>query len=266
MLREGELIYLLDESGKRHWLTLGPGMIKAAGLGVVDGAKLLGKQEGITIPLAGQRFVALRPGAVELMASLDRGAQVIMPKDAATILLRCDLKPGDAVVESGVGSGSLTTALLNAVGDDGWVVSVEIREDFAQKARKNVERVGERLNWELRIGDIAEAVIEANVDAVVLDLPNPWDALDNVATFLRPGGRFCAYVPNMNQVERVVRDLRERGYVEVEALENIQRGMEVHEAGVRPSYETLGHTGYLVFARRAATGPDEPRNKTDDTT
>jgi len=256
MLREDDLVYLLDEKGKRYWITLNPGMLKVPGLGVLDGSKVIGQEEGSEVSLAGQGFVVLRPGAVELMESLDRGPQVITPKDAATILLRCDLKPGDAVVESGVGSGSLTTALLNAVGDDGWVISVEIREDFAQKARRNVSRLGEPLNWELRLGDIAEVVIESKVDAVVLDLADPWDALDNVETFLRPGGRFCAYLPNMNQAERLVRELRVRRYVEIDALENIQRGLEVHEAGVRPSYETLGHTGYLIFARKAA-GRDE---------
>ena len=250
MLREDDLVYLLDEKGNRYWITLNPGMLKVPGLGVMDGSKIIGKEEGSTMPLAGTTFVVLRPGAVELMESLDRGAQIITPKDAATIIMRCDLKPGDAVVESGVGSGALTTALLNAVGEDGWVISVEIREDFAQKARRNVGRMGQLLNWELRLGNITNAVIESNVDAVILDLANPWDALQNVAGFLRPGGRFCAYTPNMNQAERIVRELRRRGYVEIEALENIQRGLEVHDAGVRPSYETLGHTGYLVFARR----------------
>jgi tRNA (adenine57-N1/adenine58-N1)-methyltransferase len=256
MLREDDLVYLLDEKGKRYWIKLNPGMLKVPGLGVLDGSKVIGREEGSEVPLAGMAFVVLRPGAVELMDSLDRGAQIIMPKDAATILLRCDLKPGDAVVEAGVGSGSLTTALLNAVGDDGWVISVEIREDFAQKARRNVQRLGEPLNWELRMGDVAEVVIESKVDAVVLDIPNPWDALPNLETFLRPGGRFCAYVPNMNQVERIVRELRRRRYIEVEALENIQRGLEVHEVGVRPSYDTLGHTGYLVFARKTASGTE----------
>lgn len=251
MLREGELIYLLDDQGKRHWVTLTQGMVKIPGLGVVNGSRLIGSSEGGRVSLGELELTALRPGARELMESLDRGPQIIMPKDAATVMLYLDLKPGDAVVESGVGSGSMTTALLNAVGMDGMVISIELREEFAAKARRNVQRSPFAKAWDLRIGDIREAPIEANVDAVVLDVPSPWDALENVGSFLRPGGRLCAYVPNINQVEQTVWALRRQGYVEVEALENLQRRMEVHEGGIRPSFDALGHTGYLVFARRA---------------
>lgn len=251
MLREGELIYLLDEKGKRHFLQLAPGMIKMPGLGVINGDKLIGLDEGARISLGDKEFVALRPGAQELMDSLDRGPQIILPKDAATILFKLDLKPGDAVVESGVGSGSLTTALLNAVGSEGMVVSIELREEFGSKARRNLSRSPFIKAWDLRIGDVVSAPVEAEVDAVVLDMPNPWDALKNVGTFLRPGGRFCAYLPNTNQVERLVWALRSDGYVEIEALENLQRRLEVHEGGIRPSFESIGHTGYMVFARRA---------------
>jgi tRNA (adenine57-N1/adenine58-N1)-methyltransferase catalytic subunit len=254
MLREGELVYLLDERSKRHWLQLAPGMIKMPGLGVINSTKLIGLEEGSRIRLGEKEFVILRPGAQELMESLDRGPQIVLPKDAATILFKLDLKPGDAVVESGVGSGSLTTALLNAVGSEGMVVSIELREEFASKARKNMARSPFVKAWDLRIGDVISAPVETEVDAVALDMPNPWDALPNVGTFLRPGGRFCAYVPNANQVERLVWALRSNGYVEIEALENLQRQLEVHEGGIRPSFESIGHTGYMVFARRALSG------------
>jgi len=257
MLSDGELVYLLDGRGKRHWLQLAPGMIKMPGLGVLNGSKLIGLEEGSRISLGEREFVVLRPGAQELMESLDRGPQIILPKDAATIVFKLDLKPGDAVVESGVGSGSLTTALLNAVGSDGMVVSIELREEFAAKAKRNVSRSSFAKAWDLRSGDVTNTPVEAEVDAVVLDMPNPWDALPNVATFLRPGGRFCAYVPNTNQVERLVWALRSEGYVEVEALENLQRQLEVHEGGVRPSFESIGHTGYMVFARRALARPHQ---------
>jgi len=128
---------------------------------------------------------------------------------------------------------------------------VEVREEFAQKARRNVERAGLGDRWNLRIGDVKNIDIEAAVDAVSLDMPDPWLALDNIGRSLRSGGRFAGYVPNTNQVADVVNGLRERGYQEVVALENIQRFIEVHPGGVRPSFESLGHTGYMVFGRRA---------------
>jgi tRNA (adenine57-N1/adenine58-N1)-methyltransferase len=92
------------------------------------------------------------------------------------------------------------------------------------------------------------------VDAVSLDMPDPWLAIDNIDRFLRPGGRISIYVPNTNQVADAVNGLKEHGYLQIDALENIQRHIVVHPGGVRPSFETLGHTGYMVFARKPAKG------------
>jgi tRNA (adenine57-N1/adenine58-N1)-methyltransferase len=251
MLKEGQLVFLLDERGRKHWLRLERGMLKVPSLGVVDGDRLIGAGEGATLTLAGRPFVLLTPGAVDLMGSLERGAQVITPKDAATILLELDLKDGDVVVEAGLGSGSLTIALLNAVAPNGRVVSVELRPEFADKGRRNVMRTAFPHLWSVRLGDVKDIELDLIADAFVLDMPDPWEALVNVRRFLRPGGRLCAYIPNTNQLERVVKEMRAQGFVEVRAVENIQRDMEVHEMGVRPSYETLGHTGYLAFGRLA---------------
>ncbi len=116
MLGDGELIYLLDERGRRYWTVLQKGMIKVAGLGVIDGEKLIGKLSGSKFSLSGGReFWILKPTVNELMQSIERGPQVIMPKDAATIVFRLGIRPGETVVEGGLGSGSLTIALANAV-------------------------------------------------------------------------------------------------------------------------------------------------------
>lgn len=257
MLREGDLIYLLDEQGRRHWMTLGREMIKIQGLGVIDGSRILELECGDALEIARKRFIILKPGIPELMDSLDRGAQIITPKDAETIVFRLSLGCGDKVLEGGVGSGAMTMALLHAVGKSGKVISIEMREDFAKRARRNIERAGLSESWELMLGDVRELTSRIDVDAVVLDIPDPWISIDSVARCLRPGGRFCAYVPNSNQVEATVKALREKGFVEIYALENLQRGVEVHEGGVRPSFEMLGHTGYLIFARVSRMGKDE---------
>lgn len=229
-------------------------MMEIQELGVVNGSKIVGERSGSLITVAGKSFWAMRPGTNELMSSIDRGAQIITDKDVETILFRTDLKNGDTVIEGGLGSGSLTLALLGAVAPEGEVISVEIREDFAQVARRNIKRAGRLQDWTLKKGNITEISLDCEGDAVILDIPNPWAALENVRRMLKPGGRFCAYVPNANQVEKTVNCLRDNDFVEVYALENIQRGLTVHSGGVRPSFDNLGHTGYMVFARCVERG------------
>jgi tRNA (adenine57-N1/adenine58-N1)-methyltransferase len=249
MFREGELVYLLDDQGRRYWVNLRGGMIRVSGLGVLDGDRMMELDSGDIHEVGGSRFIIMRPGVPELMDSLERGAQIITPKDAETIVFRLSLGCGQTVLEGGVGSGALTLALLNAVGERGKVISVELRDDFAKAASRNVERAGLPGEWELVRGDVREMEMEGRVDAAVLDIPDPWNALDSLRKAIRPGGRLCAYIPNVNQLETTVRSMREAGLVEVHAMENIQRNMEVHEGGVRPSFEMLGHTGYLAFGR-----------------
>ena len=130
-----------------------------------------------------------------------------------------------------------------------------MREDYAQRVLKNVSRTGLDAYWSYSIGDAREMDpgIDWQADVLTMDMPDPWLALPNLDPHLRAGGRLCAYVPNMNQVESTVVALRESGYADVRALENIQRFLEVHPGGVRPSFDTLGHTGYLVFARKRAS-------------
>lgn len=250
--QEGETVYLEDANGKRMFLKVAYGMVKVQSLGALDGSRLRDLDDGDVISVMGRDFTVFRPGVIELMESLDRGAQIISPKDAATILMHCDVKCGDRVIEVGAGSGGLTTALLHAVAPGGHVHTLEMREDNARRAGKNVSRTGLDRYWSYAIGDARDmdAGVDWKADVLTMDMPDPWLALPNLDGRLRPGGRLCAYVPNMNQVESIVSALREAGYSDVHALENIQRYLEVHPGGVRPSFDTLGHTGYLVFARK----------------
>ena len=249
---ENEYVYLLDPSGRKIWLRTEPKMLKVASLGTVDGSRIIGLEDGSTLTVVGKEYTVFRPGTIELMESLDRGAQIITPKDAATILLNCDVRSGRTVLEVGAGSGGLTTALLGAVAPEGKVHTIEFKEENAQRALKNVRRTGLDKYWSYTIGDAREVAVDIMADVLTMDMPDPWLALDNLMPRLRSGGRICAYVPNANQVESTVNALREKGFADVYALENLQRGIEVHPGGVRPSFDMLGHTGYLIFARKRA--------------
>lgn len=249
---EGETVYLVDRSGKRVWLRVSYEMLKIASLGTVDGTRFRELDDGSPVNIIGKEYRVFRPGAMELMESLDRGAQIICPKDAATIVFNCNITSGSTVLEVGAGSGGLTTAILNAVAPSGSLHTLEFKEENAKLALKNIKRTGLDKHWKCTIGDARDAKVDTIADALVMDMPDPWLALDNLYNNLRPGGRICSYVPNMNQMEKIVTALREKGFAEIYALENIQRGLEVHPGGVRPSFEMLGHTGYLIFGRKTS--------------
>ena len=227
-------------------------MLKISSLGTVDGNRFRDLDDGSELDIAGKKFTVFRPGTSELMGSLDRGAQIITPKDAASVLFNCDVKSGDTILEVGAGSGGLTTALTGAVAPTGKVHTVEFKEENALRAQKNLRRTGLDKYWTYQIGDAREVKVDITADALIMDMPDPENALDNLLPCLRPGGRICAYIPNTNQLELVVNALRERNFSDVFAIEIIQREMEVHRGGVRPSYEMLGHTGYLAFGRKRA--------------
>ena len=70
---------------------------------------------------------------------MPRGEQVIYPKDLGPILVLAYLFPGARVFESGIGSGGLTMTVLRAIGPTGHVTGYEIRGDFAERARRNIE-------------------------------------------------------------------------------------------------------------------------------
>ena len=250
--QENEFVYLVDQDGRKHWLKVSYSMLKIQSLGTIDGSRFKELDDGSEFEVAKRKFTVFRPGKYELMGSLERGAQIITPKDAASILFNCDVKAGDTILEVGAGSGALTTALTSAVIPGGRVHTVEFKEENALRAQKNLRRTGLDSIWSYQIGDARDADIDIIADALIMDMPDPENALDNLLPHLRPGGRICAYIPNTNQLENVVNALRERNFCDVFAIEIIQREMEVHKGGVRPSYEMLGHTGYLAFGRKRA--------------
>jgi tRNA (adenine57-N1/adenine58-N1)-methyltransferase len=239
---------LIDERGTR-WLVKGDGSDKDF---VVDKGKLVASI-GKVLGIGGKRFLVLDASPLDLIDGMDRKAQIVLPKDSATVVFNCDIKPGDVVVEGGIGSGALTIALVHSVGSLGKVVSYELREDFAAIARKNLERTGLLDRVQIKMADITEGIEERDVDSVVLDLPEPWKVVEKAREALKPGGHFCSLSPNSSQVIRTVEELERYGYVDIFSFENLQRMMLVKDGWMRPD-KMLAHTCYLTFARKTVEG------------
>lgn len=244
------LILLEAATGRRFLVELdGKGARKDKGLGVYDPARLEGTAWGDLVQIAGKDLHVLRPTLPDLHATLRRKAQIIQPKDSSRIAYELGVGPGDRVLESGIGSGAATLALLQAVAPGGEVVAQELREDFADWSRANVERAGHADGLTVTIGDLTQGLADGVVgpfQGCLLDQPEPWLAIPNVATVMAPGGRIVAYCPQVSQMEKAAKAMQEVGCVDVRCMELIERAWEVKEFGSRPSFDGLGHTGFLV--------------------
>jgi tRNA (adenine57-N1/adenine58-N1)-methyltransferase catalytic subunit len=261
-LRAGERVQLSDPKGRLHTVTLEPGKQFHTHRGAIEHDALIGAPEGsVVAATSGTQYLALRPLLVDFVLSMPRGAAVIYPKDAAQIITMGDVCPGATVLEAGAGSGSLTCALLRAVGPTGRVISYEVRDDHADVAVRNVETFFGELpdNWTLRRGDVAEHTAEEQVDRVVLDMLSPWEALPSVGAALRPGGVLIGYVATATQLSRLVEAVRAAGgFTEPTAWETFVRGWHVVGLAVRPEHRMIGHTAFLMSTRRLAPGVTAP--------
>ncbi len=262
----GDRVQLRDRKGRLHTVWLETGKVFHTHHGQVRHDDLIGRPEGSLVSSSGgASYLALRPLLADVTLAMPRGATVVYPKDAAAILGLADIAPGLTVVEAGAGSGALTMWLLRAVGPDGAVHSYERRDDFAAVARRNVvAQYGQTpAGWTLSVGDLAALLPvdhgPGTVDRVVLDMLAPWECLPAVAEALAPGGVVCCYVATTTQLSRVVEAVRDAGgFTEPAALEVMQRGWHVQGLAVRPEHRMIGHTGFLVTARRLAPGVVAP--------
>ncbi len=251
---ERKQVMLISQARDRYLVDVGQGTIKVSKLGVVDTDRLVDAVTGQRVDIAGETYTVLKPDLSDHLNDLNRGAQIITPKDGAQIIVGCGIVSGHQVLEIGAGSGSLTMMLAGAVMPDGKVTSYEREPRSAKVVRKNLETSDLSSYVELREEDAQECGDVDLYDVVTTDMPEPWKIMDVIERALKPGGHYCAYVPSMNQVEATVKCLRQRDFFDIRAQETLLRNIVVGEKGTRPDYQMLGHTGYLCFARYLGDG------------
>ena len=258
----GETLLFIDDKGREYLRELRPGRRLSFQRGHLDVDQLVGRPDGLRLRTSGGGTVfAFRPTYDRLIHNLPRKAQVIYPRDTAAILMQADIYAGARVVETGLGPGALTLALLRAIGPDGTLVSIERRADHIDMARENVATFhGDAPNWTTIEGEAAEHLSGLRMDRVILDLPDPELTITNAADALRPGGLLACWVPTTIQLEALGGALRaERRLVEARTSEILQRFWHVAPRSVRPDHRMVAHTGFLTTAWRLADEqPDEP--------
>jgi len=249
--RENDLVLLISSRGKRYIIRLQAGAAQHTHQGVIKHDTLIGQPLGRQVRShLGQPFLVLAPSTHDLMMNVRRHTQIIYPKEAGYILLKMDLYGGQRVVEAGSGSGALTLALARAVAPEGRVYSYESRPEMLRNATRNLERVGLGGYVEFKSRDIAEGFDETGVDALFLDVRTPWDYLEQARGALKGGGFFGALVPTANQVSDLLEGLSRHKFGDIEVEELLLRAYKPVADRLRPADTMVGHTGYLIFARK----------------
>ena len=256
----GDRIQLTDPKGKLYSFTITAGKEWHTHKGWIVHDDLVGLPEGSVVSTtAGLKFTAFIPLLYDYVLSMPRGATIVYPKDAAMIVGVADVYPGSRVLEAGVGSGALSLSILIAVGSEGRLHSFELRDDFAEIARKNVADYFGTVpkNWSLTVGSVQDTEHEDTYDRVILDMLAPWECVEMAAKVLRPGGVFLAYVATTTQLSATAEALKSDGhFTEPESSETIVRGWHHEGLAVRPQQRMIGHTGFLIQSRRMAPGVD----------
>jgi len=249
----GEAVLLWDEEEKKTYLfVLQKNASFCSHRGKISHDEIAGKLEGSLIFSSTKvPFRVFRPLVWDQMIKVERKTQIIYPKDAGWLALALDLKPGMKVIEIGTGSGAFTILLAQLVGKEGKVYTFDRRKDFLENALKNIKRAG-------LLDRVVASQLEAgedfpvkNVDAVFLDLPEPWIAVKPAWEALLPGKPLASILPTCQQLQQMVKSLKENKFGVIKVIELLERKILVREKeGVRPFERMVGFTGYLISARK----------------
>jgi tRNA (adenine57-N1/adenine58-N1)-methyltransferase len=252
--KSGTLAQLVGPRDKRFFIRLHAGDQFQTHHGVLNHDDLIGLPWGSQVHShVGKPFILIQPSLHDLLLNTRRNTTIMYPKDIGFIMLNMNIGPGARVVEAGSGSGAFTTALAFLVGETGQVISYEYRSEMQALAKKNIKRLGLEQQVLFKLRDIKEGFDESDVDALFLDLPNPWDYIPQVHQTLKAGGHFGSLLPTSNQVIRLLDELEHNPFALIEACEILLRYYKTHPKKIRPEDRMVAHTGFLIFARSMAT-------------
>lgn len=194
------------------------------------------------------------PTYSEFVLHMKRGAQIIYPKDVASILLEGNIWQGSKVLEFGSGSGALTLALSLTIGDKGYLYSIDRNKDNQRRAIKTIERyMTSKYDFSKNvifvnkdIDDLKPEDIPEDLTHIITDVPEPWKILDRIK--INKSIRWISYLPNITQVQSMNEKLVKFGLDNITTKEIIEREWKVDGNVVRPVQNITGHTGFLIFA------------------
>ncbi|MGL6298627.1 MAG: tRNA (adenine-N1)-methyltransferase [Methanobacteriaceae archaeon] len=222
-------------------------------LGIVKGEDISNANPGdILISHLEHNFKIIKPNVNDFIDLMERRCSILVKKDIGTVIAECGIGSGSSVVDAGTGAAAIALHFANVVGETGNVVSYEIREDFAEVAKRNIVNFANfgLNNITIKNKDVKEGIEENNLDLIFLDLPKPYEVLESAYESLATGGHIAIYAPYIEQVQISYKVAKKIGFNDIKIIETLKRELEVRTQGTRPKTRMVGHTGYLLFARK----------------
>jgi len=257
-IKEGDFVLISASSTKKWMIKVEADKEFHTHKGSIKLNELIGKEFGERIENnKGAVFYLWKPLPYDYSEAISHSTQIIYQTDIAQIIFIAGICSGSRVIEAGTGSGGLTAALTRYVQPDGKVFSYEINESHQRTAQKNLMKLGLLDTVELKLRDAAEGFDETEVDAVILDLPNPWEIIEAARQALMGGGILVTFVPTYIQVERTIAKMIETGFLQIEAFEVIRRDLTTKIGAIRPVTRIVNFTAFLVVGRKGLQSPNE---------
>jgi tRNA (adenine57-N1/adenine58-N1)-methyltransferase catalytic subunit len=220
-------------------------------LGIIDVSTTIGMEYGSAVRTTeGKLIFLMQPTIHDFIMKSQRKTQIVYPKDFGYIAARTGIKNGSKILEVGTGSGALTTFMASIVKPDGHIYSFDVNSEFLEIAKYNLEKAGMFKYVTIHQHDPHRGIDVRDADVATVDLGDPWTVVDQVYSALKGSGAFVAICPTMNQIEKTATELKRSGYADIECVELMIRNIEAREGMTRPSMRMIGHTTYLVFARK----------------
>ena len=223
-------------------------------IGVIRHSDAIGKEFGSRLVTNKEKYVyLLEPTIHDFIMKIQHGTQIVYPKDLGYIVARAGIQSGQKIVEIGTGSGSLTSFIAGIVKPRGHVYTFDVDPEFMKIAKKNIEKV-DLLKYvtmkKLDLKTTKKSPVK-DADLVLIDLGDPWTVLEQARKMLKGSGSIFAICPTMNQLEKLTAALIQHEFTDIECTEHIIRNIEAREGKTRHSFQGIGHTTYLAYARKA---------------
>lgn len=242
-VKEGDTVIIYISPMNVSYITAKHGDELQNSLGCFPHEKIIGSYYGSKISSKGKfahkSLRILYPTPEIWTRVLKHRTQVLYLPDISMVCLKLDLKPGSVVLETGTGSGSLTHSLARSVMPNGHVHTFDFHEVRSKQAAEefklhSLDEIVTSTHHDAYDTNGFPSQLHNKCDAAFLDLPAPWNALENVTKVLKStGSRLCSFSPCIEQVQRMCICMANAGYLDIQTVEVLDKEYMVKKEEVK---------------------------------